>query len=202
MAWTCHARRLVQLYAGLWIYGIGGALQLRAGLGLDPWNVFHEGLAEHVGLAIGTVMILVGVVVLLTWIPLRERPGVALNVCLGIVPTFHVMAVRIVALVVGVALGGLATGMYIGARYGPGPRDGLMTSLSRITGRSIRLVRTGIEVTVLVAGWLLGGTVGIGTVLFALSIGPLTQLFLPIFDVHRERSPAPAVPRLDLATET
>ncbi|HEY2298454.1 MAG TPA: hypothetical protein VGH43_12045 [Jatrophihabitans sp.] len=199
-----HARRLVQLYVGLWLYGFGAALQVRAGLGLDPWDVFHQGGARHLGLAIGTVLIIVGALVLLLWIPLRQRPGpgtvsnvvligVALNVSLEWLPDVHTMWLRIATLSLGIVLGGVATGMYIGAHYGPGPRDGLMTGLARRTGRSIRLVRTCLEVTVLVAGWALGGTVGIGTVAYALAIGPLAQVFLAVFDTERVwvRRPAP-----------
>src|SRR3954447_8302148 len=198
MAWNRHASRLVQLYIGLLLYGFGAALQVRAGLGLDPWDVFHQGVARHVGLAIGTVLIIVGALVLLLWIPLRQRPGlgtlsnvvligVSLNLSMELVPEVHGLAWRVVVLSIGILLGGVATGLYIGAHYGPGPRDGLMTGLARRTGRSIRLVRTGIELTVLAAGWLLGGTVGVGTVAYALAIGPLAQIFLPLFDRDRSR---------------
>jgi uncharacterized membrane protein YczE len=180
----------------LWLYGLSAALMVRSGLGLDPWDVLHQGLAKHLGLAIGTVVIIVGAVVMLLWIPLRQRPGigtisnavlvgVSLNVSLELLPTGTPLPVRIAEMTGGVLLCGLATGMYIGADLGPGPRDGLMTGLARRTGRSIRLVRTGLELTVLVTGWLLGGTVGVGTVLFAVAIGPLVQLFLPRFDVRR-----------------
>jgi uncharacterized membrane protein YczE len=188
MAW----KRLAQLYIGLLVYGVGAALQVRAGLGLDPWDVFHQGIGRRVGLAIGTVMIIVGALVLLLWIPLRQRPGlgtlsnvlligVSLNMTLQVLPSVDVLAWRLVLLAMGILLGGIATGMYIGANYGPGPRDGLMTGLARRTGTSIRLVRTCIELTVLAAGWLLGGTVGIGTVAYALAIGPLAQVFLRVF---------------------
>jgi uncharacterized membrane protein YczE len=197
MAWLRYlrrnARRLVQLYVGLWLYGLAAALQVRSGLGLDPWDVFHQGLSKHVGLAIGTVVIIVGAAVLLAWIPLRQRPGlgtvsnailigVSLNVSLELLAPMHVMAARIAEMIGGIVLCGIATGMYIGAHYGPGPRDGLMTGLARRTGRSIRLVRTGIEVTVLAVGFVLGGRVGVGTVLFAVSIGPLAQVFLRLFE--------------------
>jgi uncharacterized membrane protein YczE len=196
MAWNRHPLRLTQLYIGLLLYGFGAALQVRAGLGLDPWDVFHQGIARHVGLAIGTVLIIVGALVLLLWIPLRQRPGlgtvsnvvligVSLNLSLQLLPSIHGLVWRIAVLALGILLGGVATGMYIGASYGPGPRDGLMTGLARRTGRSIRLVRTGIEVTVLAIGWALGGTVGIGTVAYALAIGPLAQIFLPIFASDR-----------------
>jgi uncharacterized membrane protein YczE len=196
MDWKRHARRLAQLYVGLWIYGFAAALQVRAGLGLDPWDVFHQGIGRRVGLAIGTVVIVVGALVLLLWIPLRQRPGlgtlsnvvligVSLNTSLQWLPAPHSTVLRVLVLAAGIVLGGVATGMYIGAHYGPGPRDGLMTGLALRTGRSIRVVRTGIEVTVLLAGWALGGTVGIGTVAYALAIGPLAQIFLPIFDTRR-----------------
>jgi uncharacterized membrane protein YczE len=199
---TRAARRAAQLYVGLWLYGVSAALLVRSGLGLDPWDVLHQGLARHLGLAIGTVVIIVGAVVMLLWIPLRQRPGVgtisnavlvgiSLNVTLQVLPGGSPLALRIVEMLGGVALCGLATGMYIGAHLGPGPRDGLMTGLARRTGRSIRLVRTCIELTVLLTGWLLGGTVGIGTVLFAVAIGPLVQVFLPLLDVRpaaREQS--------------
>jgi uncharacterized membrane protein YczE len=199
MAWRSHGKRLIQLYSGLLLYGFAGALQVRSGLGLDPWDVFHQGLARHLGLAIGTLVIIVGAAVLLLWIPLRQRPGlgtlsnvvligVSMNVSLQCLPSVQPLGWRIVEMAVGVLLCGLATGMYIGARYGPGPRDGLMTGLSARTGRSLRLVRTCIEITVLLAGWALGGTVGVGTVAYALAIGPLAQLFLPIFDRVREPS--------------
>jgi uncharacterized membrane protein YczE len=195
------ARRLLQLYIGLLVYGLAGALQVRSGLGLDPWDVFHQGIANHVGLQIGTVLILVGAAVLLLWIPLHQRPGlgtisnvvlvgVAMNLSLDWLPTPSVWEARVAYMVVGVVLTGLATGMYIGANFGAGPRDGLMTGLSRVTGRSIRVSRTAIEVTVLAIGWLLGGTVGIGTVVFALAIGPLAQIFLPIFALKPAVVPA------------
>ena len=183
--------RLAQLYGGLVLYGISSSLLVLAGLGLDPWDVFHQGLARHTPLAIGTWVILVGVAVLLLWIPLRQRPGIGtvsnvvvvgatMDVVLGHVHAPHALAARIACLVVGVFLNGVATGAYIGAGLGPGPRDGLMTGLAA-GGHSIRVVRTGLEVTVLVTGWLLGGTVGVGTVLYALSIGPLAHVFIPLF---------------------
>lgn len=200
-------RRLVQLYIGLLLYGLAAALQVRSGLGLDPWDVFHQGLSGHIGLAIGTVVIIVGVTVLLLWIPLRQWPGLgtisnailiglSMNWSLALLPHGGPLGVRIAELLGGIGLCGIATGMYIGAAFGPGPRDGLMTGLARRTGKSIRLVRTGIEVTVLAIGWVLGGTVGIGTVLYAVSIGPLAQLFLPIFEVRPTWLATPAEPDL------
>jgi len=187
--------RLVQLYGGLVLYGVSSSLLVLAGLGLDPWDVFHQGLSRTFGLAIGTWAIIVGVVVLLLWIPLRQRPGIGtlsnvilvgltMNVVLGHFDAPHAMAARIACLVCGVFLNGVATGSYIGAEFGPGPRDGLMTGLAA-RGHSIRVVRTGLEVTVLVTGWLLGGTVGIGTLVYALSIGPLAHVFIPLFSRGR-----------------
>ncbi|MFI1827642.1 YitT family protein [Streptomyces sp. NPDC020412] len=187
-------RRLAQLYAGLVLYGISAAMMVRAGLGLDPWGVFHQGLAERTGLTIGVVTTIAGVLVLLAWIPLRQRPGLgtvsnvlvigfAMDAALYVLPAAQGLAVQIPVLVAAVVLNGAATGLYIAARFGPGPRDGLMTGLHRVTGRSIRLVRTGIEVAVVASGVLLGGTVGVGTVAYALGIGPLAQAFLRIFAV-------------------
>jgi uncharacterized membrane protein YczE len=194
-------RRLVQLYLGLVLYGFSTSLLVLSGLGLAPWDVFHQGLAKHSNLAIGTWSIIVGLAVLLLWIPLRERPGVGtvsnvvfiggtMDVVLAHISPPHELAWRIVCLVVGVFLNGVATGAYIGAGLGPGPRDGLMTGLAR-RGHSIRVVRTSLEVSVVVIGWLLGGTVGVGTVLYALSIGPLAHVSVPFFS--RGRAPAPVL---------
>jgi len=194
--------RLVQLYAGLLLYGVSSSLLVLAGLGLDPWDVFHQGLSRTFGLAIGTWAIIVGAVVLLLWIPLRQRPGIGtlsnvvlvgltMNVVLGHVHAPNGLAVRIALLVCGVFLNGVATGMYIGAGFGPGPRDGLMTGLAA-RGHSIRVVRTSIEVTVLATGWLLGGTVGVGTVVYALAIGPLAHVFVPLF-AHGRSTPENAL---------
>lgn len=187
-------RRLLQLYAGLALYGASSALLVESGLGLEPWGVLHQGLAELTGLTIGVVSIFVGAVVLLLWIPLRQRPGLgtvsnvfvvglAMDGTLALVPDAHALGARVPLLVAGIVLNGVATGLYIAASFGPGPRDGLMTGLHRITGRSIRLVRTAIEVAVVATGFALGGTVGIGTVLYAVAIGPLAQLFLRVFAV-------------------
>lgn len=188
------ARRLFQLYAGLALYGISSALLVRAGLGLEPWGVLHQGLSERTGISIGAVSIVVGAAVLLLWIPIRQRPGLgtvsnvfvvglAMDATLALVPGAGSLAVRIPLLVAGVVLNGMATGLYISARFGPGPRDGLMTGLHRLTGRSIRLVRTVLEIAVVATGFLLGGTVGAGTVLYAVAIGPLAQFFLRVFAV-------------------
>lgn len=185
-------RRLVRLYAGLALYGASDALVIRAALGLDPWDVFHQGLSRHSGASIGVVSIVVGAAVLLLWWPIRQRPGLGtvsnvivvgatIDATLALVPSHAALGFRVPLLVAGVLLNGMATGLYITARFGPGPRDGLMTGLHRRTGRSLRLIRTGIEVSVLAAGWALGGGVGIGTVLYAVSIGPLAQYFLRVF---------------------
>ncbi|MGW4000023.1 membrane protein YczE [Amycolatopsis sp. NPDC004772] len=183
-------RRSVQLLAGLTLYGASVALVTRAGLGLEPWSVLAEGVLKHTGLTFGTVTGLISVAVLLLWIPLRQRPGigtianvviisVVVDVVRAFLPDQHELVWQIALLVGGVVLNGVATATYVGARLGPGPRDGLMTGLAGRTGWPIRLVRTGIEVTVVAAGFLLGGTVGVGTVLYALAIGPLTQALLP-----------------------
>lgn len=187
-------RRLVQLYVGLVLYGVSLALMIRAELGLDPWDVFHQGVADRLPLTFGQVVIVVGALVLLAWIPLRQRPGLgtisnviviglAVDAALAVTPAPDHMVWRIAFLVSGVVLNGIATAAYIGARLGPGPRDGLMTGLVARTGRSVRLVRTSIELCVLATGWLLGGTVGVGTVLYAISIGPLVHLLLSLLTV-------------------
>jgi uncharacterized membrane protein YczE len=177
------------------------AFMVESDLGLNPWDVFHQGVSEATGVSFGWVVLLTGIPVLLLWIPLRQRPGfgtIANLVVIGFVADGALavlapggsMAMRITYLVVGIALNGVATGMYIGARFGPGPRDGLMTGIVRRWPRlSIRLVRTSIEVLVLGIGFLLGGTLGVGTVAYALGIGPLVQLFMPVFAVP-ENAPA------------
>jgi uncharacterized membrane protein YczE len=194
------ARRLGQLLAGLVLYGISDALLVLGGLGLDPWDVLHQGLARWTGIPIGTWTIIVGAAVLLLWIPLRQRPGIGtacnvivigtvIDLVLAVVPAPHALPVRWVSLLAGVALNGVATACYIGAGLGPGPRDGLMTGFAR-RGHSLRLVRTSIELSVLATGWLLGGTVGIGTALYAVGIGPLVHLLLPRLTIR------PGIPRL------
>lgn len=202
------ARRLAQLYPGLALYGFSDALIVRAGLGLSPWDTLHQGLSRSTGLTIGTWVVLVSAAVLLLWIPLRQLPGVgtisnalligvSLDASLAVVPAPHFLPVRITFLLTGVGLNALATAAYIGARLGPGPRDGLMTGIAA-RGHSVRAVRTGIEVTVLASGWLLGGTAGVGTLVYALGIGPLVHPLLPRLRVRpADRSPAAAAGRAD-----
>jgi uncharacterized membrane protein YczE len=189
-------RRTTQLFAGLVFYGLGMALMIESRLGLTSWDVFHQGLSRVTGLSFGWVVILLGVPILVLWIPLRQRPGfgtVANLVVIGFVvdgalatiPAPAPIWLRIGYLVAGIVVIGLGTGLYIGARMGPGPRDGLMTGMvARFPRLSIRLVRTVMELSVLGLGWVLGGTVGIGTLAFALSIGPLAQVFIPMFTVR------------------
>ncbi|GAA4367944.1 hypothetical protein [Nocardioides caricicola] len=190
-------RRLPQLYVGLVAYGVSLALMIRGDLGLAPWDVLHSGLTEYVPLTIGEVVVVMSFVVLLLWIPLREKPGLgtisnaivvgfSADATLALMDRPDGLAVRVALMVGGIVLCGLATAMYIGAQLGRGPRDGLMTGLARRTGLSLRLVRTALEVTVVVIGLLLGGTLGLGTVLYALAIGPLAQLMLPAWVVRLE----------------
>jgi uncharacterized membrane protein YczE len=190
-------RRLVQLALGLTAYGVSMAMMLRSGLGLDPWDVFHYGVAQHLPLSFGTVVIVVGAVVLLLWIPLRQWPGLgtianvfviglATDATLAVLQAPDGLVARVGLLLGGIVLNGLAGAMYIGSQFGPGPRDGLMTGLVARTGGSIRVVRTVIELAVLVVGWALGGVVGLGTVLYAVLIGPVVQAFLPLLTVPLE----------------
>ncbi|MBO0510486.1 hypothetical protein J0695_01475 [Streptomyces beijiangensis] len=185
-------RRLPQLFAGLALYGFSLALMIRSALGLSPWTVLNEGLMRRTPLSFGTITAVVGGCVLLLWIPLRQRPkfgtvanivvlAVASDLGLALIPDHQPLPARCCLLAAGIVLNALSIAIYVGARFGPGPRDGLMTGASAASGRSIRLIRTLIEVAVLVAGWLLGGSVGAGTVLYALSVGPITQFFLPWF---------------------
>ena len=194
-------RRLVQLYAGLVLYGLSMALLVRSGLGVMPWDVLHQGLARQLGWSLGVVTMVVGALVLLAWVPLRERPGLgtvsnvvviglALDAALAVLPEPGSLPVRAALVPAGILLNAVATAAYIGVHLGPGPRDGLMTGLVRRTGGSVRVVRTSIEVVVVAAGWLLGGTLGVATVLYALAIGPLVHALLPRLSVRR---PAPAV---------
>ena len=189
--------RVALLLAGLGLYGISIGMMLRAGLGQMPWSVFDQGLSRTFGMQVGTWSIITGAVVLLLWLPLRQRPGVgtlanivlvglAINATLALLPEIRTLAVAVPTLVAGVLLNGVATGAYIGAGMGPGPRDGLSTGLAA-RGLSLRLVRTTIELLVLGVGWLLGGEVGLGTVLYAVTIGALTHVTIPAL---RVRTPA------------
>jgi uncharacterized membrane protein YczE len=209
-------RRLPQLVIGLMLYGVSMAMMVRGGLGLNPWDVFHAGLTTRAPMSFGEITIIVGALVLLLWIPLRQWPGlgtianvfvigVSVDAALSLIPTLTTLAPRAALLVGGVVLNGLAGGLYIGSQLGPGPRDGLMTGFARRTGWSLRLVRTGIEVAVLVVGWFLGGTVGIGTILYAVAIGPLVHFFLPICTVplmgqQGQSEDAAATPRATTGT--
>jgi uncharacterized membrane protein YczE len=188
------SRRLVQLYLGLILYGASMGLMIQSNLGLDPWDVLHSGITQHLDLSFGTVVIAMSFLVLLAWIPLRQWPGlgtISNAIVIGLVTDLTLATVdrpdelwlQIVFMVAGIVVNALASAFYIGAQFGPGPRDGLMTGLVRRTGLSVRLVRTTIEVTVLAVGFLLGGIVGLGTVAYALAIGPLIHLLLPLFTV-------------------
>jgi uncharacterized membrane protein YczE len=190
-------RRLTQLYAGLLLYGFSISLMVRAHLGLAPWDVLHSGLTNWFPIDIGQALVIVSFVVMLAWVPLREVPGIgtisnavliggSTDVFLAVLPTPHVIVVRVMLLVAGIGLQGLATAAYIGAQLGRGPRDGLMTGLARRTGRSLRLVRTLMELTVVAVGLALGGVAGVGTILYAVAIGPLSQAMLPPMIVQVE----------------
>lgn len=190
------SRRVIQLLLGVVLYGVGCALTVRAGLGVDPWTVLAEGIAHRTGLGLGWVTILIGAVVLLLWIPLRQKPGIgtianiiivgtAIQATLAVVPPISGILAQFAVLLLGIAIVALASGLYIGARFGPGPRDGLMTGMHARLGWPIWMCRALVEVTVLAIGWMLGGTVGIGTVLFALLIGPLVHVALALLAVDR-----------------
>lgn len=196
-------KRLIQLHLGLAAYGVSLALMVRANLGLDPWDVFHEGLSDRIGLSFGMTVNLVGLLVLLAWWPIKQKPGIGtvMNVLLigtvadltlFVVPELNGYALRAAVLVSAIALNGVATASYIGAGLGPGPRDGLMTGVCGRTGWPVGRVRFGIELLVLASGFALGGTVGIGTVLYAVSIGPLVHWLLPRFTLKDSTAPVRA----------
>lgn len=197
--------RLLRLLIGLWLYGVAIALMIEGAVGASPWDVFHLGVSRHVPLSFGMVMILTAVGVLLAWVPLRQMPGLGTvantlllgpfaDINLALLATPDSLLVRCGYMLGGVAICAFATALYVGAQLGPGPRDGLMTGLARRTGWSIRRVRTSIEVTVLVIGVLLGGTVGVGTVVFALGVGPATQFFLRYLVVRLDAPTLRALP--------
>ncbi|MCU1551588.1 MAG: hypothetical protein JWR36_2148 [Glaciihabitans sp.] len=184
------ARRIAQLLVGLFLYGIAISMMVRAAVGIAPWDVLTQGISKQTGVSFGLLTNLIGVVVLLFWIPIRQKPGIGtvLNVLLigpsaqlglALIPAQHILWVQILLFAGGLVLLAIATGLYIGARFGPGPRDGLMTGLHRRTGWKLWIVRTGIEVTVLLIGWALGGNFGVGTVAFALLIGPMVNFTIP-----------------------
>ena len=194
-------RRFTQLQLGLLLYGLSIALMVRSGLGMNPWGVFHQGLSGVTGISLGMVVNGVGALVLLVWIPLRQWPGigtlsnvlvigVAADAALWLLPPVEGLLVRSAFLIVAIVLNGVATGAYIGAGLGAGPRDGLTTGVVRLTRWEVRWVRMGIEAVVLALGWMLGGAVGVGTILYTLSTGPLMQIFLPMFTL---RAAEPAV---------
>lgn len=195
-----HTRRLSQLVLGLAVFGFGSGLMVQSDLGNPPWDVFHEGFAVSSPFSIGVAAIITSFAVLLLWIPLRERPGLgtlANAVLIGVFIDLTVITIdtpsrlllQIALMIGGVVLVGIGSGLYIGVRLGPGPRDGLMTGLAK-RGISLRLARTGVEAVAMLVGWMLGGTVGVGTLVFALGIGPLVQVFLPRFDMG-SASPQP-----------
>jgi uncharacterized membrane protein YczE len=192
-------RRIIQLFLGLALYGISLGLMVRSNLGLDPWDVFHQGLSQRTGISLGMMVNLVGAAVLLLWIPIRQRPGIVTianvfligtfaDLSLWLLPPINNLPLAAAMLIGGVFLNGVATGAYIGAGLGPGPRDGLMTGLVKRTGGSVRIIRTCIEVAVLAAGWLLGGTVGLGTVIYAIAIGPIVHRMMPLFAIPEKRA--------------
>lgn len=190
-------RRISQLVIGLALYGLGIALIVQGGLGSAPWDVLTQGISTRIPLSFGTITILVSVAVMLLWIPLKQRPGIGTvtnalavgpfaDAAFLVLPDPAHLAVRICFTALGIVTIGAATGLYIGAKFGPGPRDGLMTGLHQLTGRPIWIVRTSLEITVVIVGWLLGGVVGFGTLAFALCVGPLCQFFLRLFEVGIE----------------
>lgn len=194
------AERLLRLLLGLWLYGVAIALIIESTLGASPWDVFHLGVALHLPVSFGVVMILAAAAVLLAWIPLHQMPGLGTlanalllgpfaDLALVMIDTPQSLWLRCAFLLGGVLLCAFATALYVGAQLGPGPRDGLMTGFARRTGWSIRRVRTAIEISVLVIGLLLGGVAGLGTVVFALGVGPLAQLFLRSMVVRIETPP-------------
>lgn len=198
------AYRITQLLIGLFIFGIGVAFLIRTDLGASSWDVLTQGISHHLPLSFGTITVIMSGIVLLLWIPLRQKPGIgtisnallvgpAVDVGLYVIPEVETMWIRVSFIAIGILLMGFATGLYIGSRFGPGPRDGLMTGLNRITGRPIWQVRVTLELTVVVLGWMLGGIVGVGTVAAAILIGPACQYFMRIFYIPLSTDPEPNI---------
>ncbi len=199
--------RIIRLVIGLLLYGIADALLIRAVVGVDPWTVFAQGVVVQTGLSIGLLTVVIGALVLLLWIPLRQKPGIgtvlnvlligpAIELGLWLIPAGTVLWQQVLLFAAGLLLLAVASGIYIGAHLGPGPRDGLMTGIHNRTGWPIWVGRSGVELTVLLVGWLLGGNFGVGTVIFALTIGPLCGWTLPLFGVHRQTPPTQVRARL------
>ncbi|MBT1001760.1 hypothetical protein KIH31_04015 [Paenarthrobacter sp. DKR-5] len=195
--------RLGRLFTGLFGYGIAIALMIRANIGASPWDVFGQGAARTLGISFGASTIAISALVLLLWIPLRQRPGfgtisnavlvgIFADLGLSVLPAASGLPMQVLSFAAGLALLAVATALYIGAGLGPGPRDGLMTGLVRVTGWRVWVVRTGIELSVVAAGWALGGVAGAGTVAFAAAVGPLTQLALRLLGVRLESRERPA----------
>lgn len=198
------AYRITQLLIGLFIFGNGVAFLIRTDLGASSWDVLTQGISHHLPLSFGTITVIMSGIVLLLWIPLRQKPGIgtisnallvgpAVDVGLYVIPEVETMWIRVSFIAIGILLMGFATGLYIGSRFGPGPRDGLMTGLNRITGRPIWQVRVTLELTVVVLGWMLGGIVGVGTVAAAILIGPACQYFMRIFYIPLSTDPEPNI---------
>lgn len=206
-------RRVIQLFVGLILYGVGCAMTVEAGLGVDPWTVLAEGLSIHTGIGIGWMANILGFFVLLLWIPLRQKPGIgtianillvgtSMQVVLSVFPPVSGWVAQFAVLLGGIVIVAIASGLYIGAHFGPGPRDGLMTGMHKRLGWPIFACRALVELTVLLIGWLLGGTVGIGTVLFAFLIGPLVHLALPLLDTRRNAAADRAALAPDMSDRT
>ena len=203
------SRRILQLLGGLFLYGFAIALMIRGGVGVPPWDVLTQGIALQTGWSFGLLTNVIGALVLLLWIPIRQKPGIgtvanvlligpSIEVGLLVLPTPENLVLRIALFAAGLVLLAIASGFYIGARMGPGPRDGLMTGIHRRWGWKIWTVRTAIEASVLSIGWLLGGNVGLGTLAFALLIGPMVGVTIPLLRVPEARravlAPAVAAP--------
>jgi len=201
MAPVLMTRRIIQLLVGLFFYGFAIAMMVRAAVGVAPWDVLTQGILAQTGLSFGLITFIVSLFVMLLWIPIRQKPGIgtvlnvlligpAAEVGLAVLPAVDHLALRILLFAGGLLLLAVATGLYIGARFGPGPRDGLMTGIHHRWGVRIWIVRTSIEVVVLSIGWMLGGNVGLGTLAFALLIGPMVNITIPRLMVPAAVTPA------------